>query len=115
MRILNLRYERSWLSDGRCLRIRRIRTATSRTMPDEALVSPSIVEAPLLYADSDVVQGKRSRKQGAYVLESNTKGAAGTYQKQTEKIIVVPGLTILAPPESTPCAWTPMAPPYLRH
>ncbi|GBP79896.1 hypothetical protein EVAR_103478_1 [Eumeta japonica] len=35
---------------------------------------------------------------------------AGTYQEQTEKIIS--GLAILAPPESTPCAWA-MAPPYL--
>ncbi|GBP39058.1 hypothetical protein EVAR_89280_1 [Eumeta japonica] len=35
---------------------------------------------------------------GAYALESNTRGAAGTYQKQTEKIVVLPGLTILAPP-----------------
>ncbi|GBP73897.1 hypothetical protein EVAR_54196_1 [Eumeta japonica] len=34
------------------------------------------------------------------------KGAAGTYQ-----IIVLPGLAILAPP----CAWAPVAPPYLRH
>ncbi|GBP36546.1 hypothetical protein EVAR_8381_1 [Eumeta japonica] len=29
---------------------------------------------------------------------------------RTEKIIVLPGLTILAPPESTPCAWAPVAP-----
>ncbi|GBP35779.1 hypothetical protein EVAR_20633_1 [Eumeta japonica] len=31
-------------------------------------------------------------------LDSNTRGAAGTYQEQTEKIMVLPGLAILAPP-----------------
>ncbi|GBP63369.1 hypothetical protein EVAR_56480_1 [Eumeta japonica] len=40
---------------------------------------------------------------------------AGTYQEQTEKIIVLPGLAIVAAPESTPCAWAPVAPSYLRH
>ncbi|GBP75291.1 hypothetical protein EVAR_47328_1 [Eumeta japonica] len=30
-------------------------------------------------------------------LDSSTKGAVGTYQEQTEKLIVLPGLAILAP------------------
>ncbi|GBP57497.1 hypothetical protein EVAR_36149_1 [Eumeta japonica] len=32
-----------------------------------------------------------------YVLEWSTRGAAGTHQEQTEKIIVLPGLAILTP------------------
>ncbi|GBP22174.1 hypothetical protein EVAR_10684_1 [Eumeta japonica] len=31
-------------------------------------------------------------------LDSSTRGTTGTYQEQTEKIIVLPGLAILAPP-----------------
>ncbi|GBP48243.1 hypothetical protein EVAR_96832_1 [Eumeta japonica] len=31
-------------------------------------------------------------------LDSNTRSAAGTYQEQTKKIIVLPGPAILAPP-----------------
>ncbi|GBP67439.1 DNA repair protein REV1, partial [Eumeta japonica] len=34
-----------------------------------------------------------------YVLEWSARGAAGTRQEQTEKIIVLPGLAILAPPK----------------
>ncbi|GBP56055.1 hypothetical protein EVAR_43817_1 [Eumeta japonica] len=35
---------------------------------------------------------------GTYVLESSARGVARTRQEQTEKIIVLPGLAILAPP-----------------
>ncbi|GBP19384.1 hypothetical protein EVAR_12425_1 [Eumeta japonica] len=48
-------------------------------------------------------------------FDSSTRGATGTYQEQNEKIRVLPGLRILAPSESTPCAWASVAPPYLRH
>ncbi|GBP34385.1 hypothetical protein EVAR_7438_1 [Eumeta japonica] len=34
-----------------------------------------------------------------YVLEWSARGAAGTHQEQTEKIIDLPGLAILAPPK----------------
>ncbi|GBP69384.1 hypothetical protein EVAR_54803_1 [Eumeta japonica] len=48
-----------------------------------------------------------------WLLESRTRGAAGTHQEQTKSNSAWSGHS--APPEPTPCAWAPVAPPYLRH
>lgn len=36
--------------------------------------------------------------------------AEGIYSEQTEKIIVMPDLAFLAPPDPVPCAWASMEP-----
>ncbi|GBP77860.1 hypothetical protein EVAR_64443_1 [Eumeta japonica] len=40
------------------------------------------------------------RERGALKYPNSNRGAAGTYQEQTEKIIVLPGLAILTPPKA---------------
>ncbi|GBP24728.1 hypothetical protein EVAR_79575_1 [Eumeta japonica] len=69
-------------------------------------VSMSAVECTIHRLSGERVVGATSRNVipvirrahvDMYVLEWSTRGAAGTHQEQTEKIIVLPGLAILAP------------------
>ncbi|GBP24808.1 hypothetical protein EVAR_14141_1 [Eumeta japonica] len=63
------------------------------------------------------LKGPRKQK-SACVLESSTRGAARTRQERTEKIIVLPGLAIRAPPRVYALrlgTGATASPPYLRH
>ncbi|GBP20598.1 hypothetical protein EVAR_93712_1 [Eumeta japonica] len=85
--LLNLFMDSCLLKEYECgLRIDRLSVKCLLYANDQVILVPSACGLQEMY---ELVKKP---------LYSNTRGAAGTYQEQTEKIIILPGLAILAPP-----------------